>query len=57
MVIHRLGEVVFRFDFLAVNSDDQVASEHDGGIAEISALAASAKSGLVCRATGNNLHD
>ena len=57
MVIHHLREILLVFNFFAVDGDDQVAAQHDGNVAQISALGAAVQSGQIGRASGSDLDD
>src|SRR5260370_10613375 len=55
VIIHRLRKILLVLNFFAVDSHDQVASQHDGSVAEIGAFGAAAEAGLFGRAAGGDL--
>src|ERR1700732_5236366 len=55
VIIHRLRQVLLVLNFFAVDRHDQVASQHDGSVAEICAFGAAAEAGLFGGAAGGDL--
>src|SRR4029077_14707490 len=55
VIIHRLRQILLVLNFVAVDSDNQVASQHDGSVAQICAFGAAAEAGLFGGAAGGDL--
>ena len=56
MVVHDLGQILLIFNFLTIDSNDQVAAKHNWAVAEIRALGAATQPCTVGRATGKDLN-
>jgi hypothetical protein len=56
MVVHHLAEVLLVLDVLAIDGNNQVPAQHDGDVAQITALTATAQSRAVGGATRYHLH-
>src|SRR5882762_223457 len=57
VIIHRLRQILLVLNFFAVDGHDQVASQHDGSVAEICAFGTAAEAGLFGGAAGGDLHN
>src|SRR5713226_851158 len=57
VVIHGLRQILLVLNFFAVDSHDQVASQHDGSVAEVCAFGAAAKASLFGGAAGGDLEN
>src|SRR5437764_3741253 len=57
VIVHDMAEILLILDVLTVNRDDEVASDRDRSIAEVSAFVATVQAGAVSSASRNHLHD
>src|SRR6266446_5410870 len=57
MVVHHLRQVLLVLNLLAIDSHNQVSSQHDGDVAQVRALGPATESSLIRRAAGSDLHN
>jgi hypothetical protein len=57
VIVHDVGEVLRILHGFTVDGNDEVSADHDGSIAEVGALIASAQARLVGSAIGYYLHN